>query len=44
MYGLAIDGTELWPQRTCGVQYTLCVMHNTCGPSIRANCLLCEEM
>jgi len=44
MYGLAIDVTQLWPQRTYGAQYTLCVMYNSCGLSIRANCLPCEEM
>jgi len=43
MYGLAIDVTELWPQRTCGAQYTLYVMYNTCGVSIRTNRLPCEE-
>jgi len=44
MYRLAIDVTELWPQRTCGVQYTLYVMYNTCELGIRTNGLPCEEM
>jgi len=44
MYVLPIDVTELWPQRTCGAQYTLYVMYNTCGLSIRTNRLPCEEM
>jgi len=44
MYGLAIGVTELWPQRTCGAQYTLCVMYKTCGLSIMTNRPLCEEM
>jgi len=44
MYGLAIDVTELWPQRTCGAQYTLGVMYSTCGISIRTNHLPSEEM
>ena len=45
MYGLAIDVTELWPQRTCGAQYTSHVMmYHTFGISIRANSLPCEEM
>jgi len=44
VYGLAIDVTELWPQRTCGAQYTLRVMFSTCGISIRTIRLPCEEM
>ena len=44
MYGLAIDVTESWPQRTCGAQYTLYVMYKTCGLSIRTNRLPCEEI
>jgi len=44
MYGLTIDVTGLWPQRTCGAQYTLYVMYNTRGLSIRTNRPLCEEM
>jgi len=44
MYGLATDVTELWPQRTCGAQYTLYVMYNTGGLRIMTNRLLCEEM
>jgi len=44
IYGLAIDVMELWPQRTCGAQYTLCVMYHTCGISIRTNCPPCGEM
>jgi len=31
MYGLAIVVAGLWPQRTCGAQYKLYVMYNTCG-------------
>ena len=42
MYGLAIDVTELCPQRTCGAQYTLYVMYKKCGFSIRTNRPLCE--
>ena len=44
MYGLAIDVTELWPQRTCGLQNMLYVIYITCGLSIRTNGLPCEEM
>jgi len=44
MYGLAIDVTELWPQRTGGAQYTLYVMYNTGGLRIRTNRLRCEEI
>ena len=44
MKGLGIDVTELWPQRTCGAQYTLYVMYSTFGLSFRTNRLPCEEM
>jgi len=43
IYGLKIDVTELIPQRTCGAQYTLYVMYNRCGLSIRVTGLPCEE-
>ena len=44
IYGLSADVTELCPQRACDGQYTLYVMYNSCGLSIRTNRLPCEEM
>jgi len=43
IYGPKIDLIELWPQRTCGAQYTLYVMYHTCGLSMRTSDLLCEK-
>jgi len=44
MYGITIDVTGLWPSRTtCGAQYTLYLVYSTCGASIRASGLPCEE-
>jgi len=44
MYGIAIDVTELWPQRTSGAQYRLYVIHTTCGLTIGTNRQPCKEM
>jgi len=43
MYGLKIDVTELMVQSTYGAQYTLYVMCNRYGLSIRVTDLPCEQ-